>query len=305
MRKTLAAAAAACLCVTVAGPAMAQDNGFDLTELPTLGFAISADEGVPGDLVGGDVSVADVEEHCLAIEELFNDNEEPTGELVRFEAAFGQYNADVNEGERPVPGGLTLEEYNEGIEPIVFLVLGVTLLDEDGSNLEQLWQNLFILTFADLTTTELIGDTANFSPTTGEGEIEVPELEPDIYGVAAACVNFVSDEELLAEDGALDQVVPTLYAWIQENYPEGPPALDPDDPDFVEFVVDAGGVWVPETVTPMAFGVSPFCVLDADGNCGDPEPEPVEPPAEEEVTPEPEPETVEVTATAAEPRFTG
>lgn len=251
--------------VVSAGPSGAQD----IADLPRLGFEIEPTEGNPGDLVEGWVNTGDVEEHCLSLEEFFDGQivgGEPvgTGELVRLYGDILAVYDPILLGQEPPPEGLSLQEFETAVVPMALLFIGLGM---DPDNLDALYEELFVLTFVDPVSQEMLGEMGNFDPATGEGSIVVPPLDPALYALAAACVTFLPDEVLI-DGGLLIETVLVMHDWLEETYPNGPPTFL--DPEFEEFVVDAAGVWVPELVDPIAIGIDFYCILNEDGLCATP-----------------------------------
>lgn len=286
MRRCGAAVVAAVALLAVSAvPASAQDLGdVDVLDLPQMGFEISRDSGFPGDVVAGQVDPDDVAEFCLSPEEL-------EGNVVT------EVDASLDEwADGPPPEGLDEEQAEIFADAAYTLRVGVQAFEDTRL---QLWEETFVFTFADAVTQELLGDTGSFDPLTGEGEIVVPLLEPDVYGLAAACVQLQSAEALLA--GGYDAGAVAFWDWIEENNVEVP-EFDIQGEEWQAFVEESALEWVPELITPRAVGIGVFCVLTPDGLCGD---EPVEDlePGDEPPADDLEPPVADVVE--ARPAFTG
>ncbi len=86
---------------------------------------------------------------------------------------------------------------------------------------EQLLENLFVLTFADIGTMEPVGSNSNFDPLTGEGTIVVPaELTPGLWAVVASCV--IPD---VTDDAAFREMIEAATVVFQDYF-EGDAPLD-------------------------------------------------------------------------------
>lgn len=256
MRRFGAAVVAAVgLLAVSAVPASAQDLGdVDVLDLPQMGFAISRDAGYPGDVVTGQVDVDDVAEYCLSAEEL-------VGNVVN--SVDGSLPAWL---ELPPPAGFSEEQVDTFANAVETLRIGVQAFEETAM---QLWLETFVFTFADAETQDLLGETGNFDPSTGEGSVVVPQLDPGLYGLAAACVQVQSVEQLLT--GGYEAGLVAFWDWIEENDVEVPEnqEQDPIDPEWQLFVEESALEWVPVMITPRAVGIGVFCVLTPDGMCGD------------------------------------
>ncbi|HYZ98775.1 MAG TPA: hypothetical protein VE575_08505, partial [Acidimicrobiales bacterium] len=218
LRFAAATMAAGALTMTAAAPAGAQEP---------LGFEVDRTEGVAGDVVTGQVDVADVAEHC-------------TTDVAAFQARFdellsGPYANGLPEGElfdRFFPTG----EFDdiENHAQVAYLATGFVVLglSFDPALAEEALPQTFVMTFADIATQEPVGELGNFDPDTGEGSVTVPDVEPGLWAVAAACVGPSLDLE-------------TLEAGIRENgeFLEGlgAPATDLLSEEFVAFMREFTG----------------------------------------------------------------
>lgn len=276
--------AAAALLAASSVPASAQDLGdVDVLELPQLGFEIAQEQGFPGDMVLGQVNPEDTAEYCLSVDGL-------VGNVVT------EVDGSIDEwAEGPTPSGFTEEEVEIFADAVWTLRVGVQAFEDTAM---QLWEETFVFTFADAVTQELLGDTGNFDPATGEGSIVVPPLDPDVYGLAAACVQLASADALVA--GGYDAGAASFWEWVDSNDIVVPDDRSEVNEEWQDFVEESALEWVPELVTPRAVGIQVFCVLNPDGLCGD---EPAE-----QLEPEEPAEELEVAAAEvvdARPAFTG
>ena len=230
-----------------------------------LDLTIDPTEGVPGDIVSAQVDPADVAASCVT-------------DLVEFQARFqavleGPYAGGSAEGElfsRFFPGG---EFVFETCDQAAYSLTGITIL-AIGANIqgaaETALPQTFALTFAEIATQEPVGQLSTFDPVTGQGTVVVPDVDPGLWAVAAACVAPVLD---------IDQ----LEAGIRENgaFLEslGFPTCDINDPAFADYVKvllgeDAdlftflnafGPTFIQSIVTPEALGVQFFTILEEPG----------------------------------------
>lgn len=278
-----ALAVVAALLIVPAVPAAAQETT-DVLDLPQMGFSISRDAGFPGDVVTGSVDTDDVADFCLSVDEL-------VGNIV----------TEVDEAlpewlDGDAPDGLDEDQVELFGEVVETLRIGVQAFPETA---EQFWLETFVFTFADIETQELLGDTGNFDPATGEGSVVVPHLPPDTYGLAAACVQLLPAEALV--DFGFDDGAIAFWDWVEENNIEVPDPDILDEDEWQVFVEESALEWVPELIDPRAVGIELFCILNPDGTCGDAAEVIEDPPADDLVPEAPSPgQPVDV-----EPRFTG
>ncbi|HEX6235871.1 MAG TPA: hypothetical protein VFZ68_01685, partial [Acidimicrobiales bacterium] len=179
LRLALAAVTASALTVATVAPAGAQE------EPAALGFAVDKTQAQPGALVLGKADTGDVAEHCLTDLEAFQ---------TRFqELLAGPFSgADVGplfdrffpdfDPEEP----LVIENHDQvSYIMLLFVVLGL------GANLggaaEDALPQTFVMTFADIATQAPVGERGSFDPNTGEGSVVVPDIDPGLWAVAAAC----------------------------------------------------------------------------------------------------------------------
>jgi hypothetical protein len=268
VRLAVAAFAAAAMIVGVAAPAVAQE---------TLGFEVDKTEGFPGEIVNGQVNVADVAAHCVTDVEDF---------MARFEELFAdpdRFNFGGDSGElfdRFFPTG---DFDYETHEQLAYPLVGLTVLGLAGfvgpEAAEEALPQTFVMTFADVATQEPVGELSNFDPDTGQGSVVVPDVDPGLWAVAAVCVGPAFD-------------IDTLEAGIRASGPFleelGAPAdfLSPEFDEFVEdftgeegfdaliaFLEEIGPTLLQPIMVPDALGFELFTVLGDE--------EPVEPPVDE------------------------
>jgi hypothetical protein len=218
VRLAVAALAAAAMIMGVAAPVAAQE---------TLGFEIDPTEGFPGEIVNGQVDTADVAEHCVTTVE-------------EFQARFGEGGLlelllDDSEGSLLLeffpedPGAFIIENYEQMAYVSTALVgLGI-LIDPEVA--EDALPQTFVMTFADIATEEPVGELGNFDPDTGQGSVVVPDVDPGLWAVAAACVGPSLDHDVLAAGFRQSAV------FLEEL---GAPVAHPfvGDPEFEEWAQD-------------------------------------------------------------------
>jgi hypothetical protein len=265
LRLVFAVLAAAALSFTAAAPAGAQEE---------LGLETNITEGGPGEIVSGQVDTDDIAENCVTDLEDFQ---------ARFEEWLnGPFDGD-EEGplfDRIFPGGqIVFENYTQ----LAWALTGFTAVGIIG-NLEGAAEDAlpqtFVLTFADIETQEPVGEMGNFDPATGEGIVEVPDIEPGQWAVAAACVGPTADID------AIEAGLQANGAFLQEL---GVP-VDFESAEFIEFLEDFTGetgfnalvaflqefgpTLLEPMVTPDALGAVIFCIFDQTGQCPAPPPPP-------------------------------
>jgi hypothetical protein len=213
--------------------------------------------------------------HCVTTVEEFQ---------ARFlELLQGPFAGGAEEGElfdRFFPGGSFVFENHD---QAAYSLLGFTLLGLVGfagpEPAENALPQTFVMTFADVATQEPVGELGNFDPATGQGSVVVPDVDPGLWAVAAACVGPSFD-------------IDTLEAGIRQggDFLEeiGAPA-DLNSPEFEEFIEDftgeegfdaviaflqaIGPTLLQPIMVPDALGFELFTVLGDE--------EPVEPPVDE------------------------
>lgn len=300
VRGAVAGIAVAAMTVGVAAPAGAQAE-----EPEALGFGIDPTEGSPGDEVDGQVNVDDVAEHCTTTVE---------GLQARF-AELRQFSGLGRGSQGPLfdrlfPEGAGFRDI-ETHEQVAFFVTGAVV----GSRAnrpefaEVTLPQTLMMTFADRTTGEPVGERGGFDPGTGEGSVVVPEVDPGFWAVVAACVGPILDldrlEEGLRQSAAfLEEIgAPPVFPLSDEFVAFMQEFLETDETDglFLAFREEIAPTLVENIVQPDALGSQDFCVLGAEGACPDGEQPPGERPAEEPPAEGPEPAQPVIAA----PTFTG
>jgi hypothetical protein len=218
-------------------------------------FVINPTSGVPGDLVATAVDPEAVEREC------YTTPEEVAGAFEDNLAAAGEAIADMDlEGLEVAAAGFLQQLFGGLATP----AQAAGLLDE-----------LFVLTFVDIATQEPVGEMSNWDPTTGEGEIAVPDLDPGLWAIAAVCLEpDFSSESLLAaiQAGAayLEEnatVIPNIAECITGF--DGPiPVFDPECfaayvAAVTEIIEELAPVFLAEMLQPRHTWTAPFTVLGA------------------------------------------
>lgn len=250
MRRSLqlavAGVAAGALTVTAAAPAGAQEP---------LGVEIDITEGAPGEVVTGQVNTADVAEHCITDVEEFQDVF-----LERTEGIVNIFFGDdvIDEISNAEGVALTL---------LALIALGVSF---DDATAAQVLDQTFVFTFADIATQEPVGEVGNFDPATGEGSVTVPDIEPGLWAVAAACVSLSTDPDTVLEGLSAGADFLMEEFGVPETFEPTPPldfiaeffGLSLEDlEELQEFLTPIGPTLLQPLVTPDALGAQLFNVL--------------------------------------------
>ena len=256
-RALIAILAVLALPLAMVAPAGAQEE---------LGFEINPTAGSPGDVVTGLVDPADVAEHC-------------TTDLEAFQARFaellaGPFGGGGEMGElfdRFFPGGtFVFESYDQ----VAYSMTGIVLLGLSGiigpEPAQEALPQTFVLTFADIETQEPVGERSTFDPNTGFGQVTVPDVDPGLWAVAAACVGPSLDLDVL-EAG-----IRASGAFLQElGFPLTGDVTGPEATAFmqaflgsqltgfellIEFLGAIGPDLLEGILVPDAQGTQTFCV---------------------------------------------
>lgn len=135
-------------------------------------FTIDPTEGRPDDEVATQLATTEIEDRCLTSVEVMQADWIPP---------FTDDIADRS-GELPEDSN---ERITSDVLGLIFSPLGIGGNPEQGA---QFLANTYVLTFASIATQQPVGATSNFDPETGAGTIEVPDLAPGLWAVAASCV---------------------------------------------------------------------------------------------------------------------
>ncbi|HEX6235870.1 MAG TPA: hypothetical protein VFZ68_01680 [Acidimicrobiales bacterium] len=304
MRLALAALAVGALTVATAAPAAAQE------EPAALGFAVDKTQAQPGALVLGKADAADVAEHCVTDLEAFQTRFQellagPFAGLGSEGELFERFFPDFEEGEEVVFD--THDKVAYGLVALVALGLGANL---NGAAEDALPQT-FVMTFADIATQAPVGERGSFDPDTGEGSVVVPDIDPGLWAVAAACVGPSFDLDVLeagirAGGDFLESIdAPTANPLTDPEFIEFMQDFLDSDAEGLDLIGEFLGVIGPNLLEPImvpdAFGAVIFCILDPQGNCPDGE---VEPPPGEPIGPGDD-EAGPAQPVVAAPSFTG
>jgi hypothetical protein len=261
LRLAFAGLAVSALTVALAAPAGAQE---------TLGFEIDPVEGPVGSTVNGQVDTDDVAEHC-------------TTAVADFQALFGERLDLVLESVFGTDNHVAvlnsnITSFEELVGAFYFLIrAGTSGLDPPLDGLAPGDEDLaagvlaqtFVMTFADIATQQPVGETGNFDPNTGEGSVVVPDVDPGLWAVAAACVSPTTDPDVIAAavSGAAEFVeaeldfeepFPTVLELALEGAADGP---------IVDTLQEIGPTLIAPLMEPDAFGFDIFCVFDETGVC--------------------------------------
>lgn len=244
----------------------------DDNQAPGLRFQIDLTQGAPGAIVNGQVNPQDVADVCATDVETVQDRFQAFA-LVASAEAMDRYPNGIESvfppGSPPPLPTRTLVEFWAWS---FYTLIGGGVTD-DPAVAEQVLPQLFVLTFADIATQTPVGELGSFDPATGQGSVTVPDVDPGLLAVAAACVMPSADLAVI-EAG----VAATTDLWMdefdlpetmtQENIQQVMQALDeglmggPCDDCNIE---DAVLSWAPTLLSQILFfdalGVQAFTVL--------------------------------------------
>jgi hypothetical protein len=226
---------------------------------PVLGFTIDPTSGLPGETVNGQVNPADVAQYCVT-------------DLTAFEAEFqavinGPYAGGGTQGDLFNMFFPTPDFIFTNTDQAAYSLTGITALGigfDIGGAAETALPQTFVMTFADFAQNPL-GTLGHFDPVTGVGSVTVPNIDPGLYPVAAACVRPLLDVNLLAagirKNGAFLQSIgmpPDInsqeFADFVANYPGA-------NGDVFAFLNLIGPTLIQNIVSPAALGVQLFTIL--------------------------------------------
>lgn len=285
MRKAIAGATATLLAlVVIAGPGGAQ--------VAPLGFQIDITEGSPGDTVNG--QVADVAASC------FTTTADLSADVAgAIEILGDRYVDEVFGG----PGNIDFTTV-EGAAALGMGLIVAGLQDPAGEPAGLLFDQSFVVTFADIASQEPVGERGTFDPDSGVGSVVVPDVAPGSWAVAAACIEGKDDANVGADAAMASflEAIGVLEAALIDAGFEDDPLGFIGSPAFEALLNDVGPQLVPLLVTQRALGVQIFCVQNADGVCpgGPPAPGPGPGPS----TPT-SPTAPPATPVTGQPTFTG
>ena len=250
IRLGVVAAVATSLLALAVAPAGAQ-----VPEVPPLGFQIDRTEGAPGEIVNGQVDVADVEANCTTDLEEFQSDDGAflQGILALIEHVFGE----------PV---VTVPTNSEELGTVLIAVIAAGA-SFDSAIGQQVLDQTFVMTFADIATQDPVGDTGNFDPTTGEGSVTVPDIEPGLWAVAATCVAPTTDpaaiEAALGEITAVAEGLDLSGFGFSEPFPTATEILVAalEGGEFTALLEEVGPSLLAPLMVPQALGVQLFNVL--------------------------------------------
>jgi hypothetical protein len=233
---SVTAAATLVIAVCLAGPASAQ---------APLGLSIDPTEGFPGDVVHAMVNTDDIDANCATTTDqiqaaFFSTYYTMGNDLDTINMYFPDYpDVDV----------IPAQNYDQLAYLYLFLInLGIAADFPAGSAAVAL-QNSHALVFANLAQ-EIQGEPSTFDQDTGLGTVVVPNVDPGLWAVAAACV--APDINLLPE--AIDVVAPILEA-------DGRPLDLGLDQETLDYAAAHAVEFLQPMVVPQALGVQLFTVL--------------------------------------------
>ena len=253
-------------------------------QAPGLGFEIDITEGRPGDTVNGQVDVDDVAASCTT---------DPAELQAKFTAfASAAQTLILEEGYIPVEG--TFSTYEElSAATLLAASVGPIYFEE---YLEEAMSQTFVVTFAEVATQEPVGERVNFDPEVGQATITVPDLDPGVWAVAAACVEPSTDP------ARIRAAISEGASYLESQDVALPVVTDGPD-DIIPFAAEHGPTVLVPVMEPQALGAQIFTVL------GDGQPPTSEPPASPGTPGPGAPGTLAPAAAAtpvpAEPDYTG
>jgi hypothetical protein len=294
----IAVLGAAALVAVTAAPAQAQE----IPDVPPLGFQIDPAEGAVGSTVNGQVDVDDVAANCIT------DPTEFVGQFVDPAAPLDggtPYIDAVLEVVNALPPETDLQNDPLAFAAVVALFFPVGLAQDlpanggTGELVDGALEQTFVMSFADIATASPIEPRGNFDPTTGVGEVTVPDLAPGSHPVISTCVALpaeITQEQLTA---AIDAGTAFVESNLTAPYPID--VLGEPPTQFAEAAGQIAPVILEALVEPQALGIQFFCVTDASGACPGTQPPPTTP------TPPPAAPTAPPATpiTGIEPNFTG
>lgn len=261
LRLAFAGLAVSAFTVALATPAGAQEE---------LGFEIDPTEGPVGSTVNGQVDTDDVAEHC-------------TTAVGDFQALFGERLDQVIESVFGTADHVAVlqapvTDFEELVGAFYFLLrAGISGLDPPLDGLAPGDEDLaadvlgltFVITFADIATQEPVGEMGNFDPTTGEGSVVVPDVDPGLWAVAAACVSPTTDPDAIA--AAVAAATEFVAAELPDfEFPTSVAVLALDaaaEGETFDTLQEIGPALIQPLMVPDAFGFDIFCVFDEEGVC--------------------------------------
>jgi hypothetical protein len=227
---SVTAAAALVIAACLAGPASAQ---------APLGLSIDPHEGFPGDVVNGMVNTTDIQNNCATT----------AGEIqVSFQEAYNYLVFDalpIYYPQFPDPA----DNYDQLAFLYVTIINAAAAFNLFGAA-DTALVNSHVLTFADIATQEPQGEPSTFDQDTGLGSVVVPNVDPGLWAVAAACVVPVGT----LIDDAIDVVAPILEA-------DGRSLTFVFNDETIEYLNDHAVQFLQPMVSPVALGVQLFTVL--------------------------------------------
>jgi hypothetical protein len=250
---TVTAAAALVTAFCLAGAASAQ---------APLGLSIDPTEGFPGDVVDAMVDTGDIAANCPADSGPFLAG---VTDILFFLVA-----QDPNDGEDPEGLAFCEEFFPDGClatpngfmnyDQVGYFAFGQTLLgifaDIPSGSQQDAFEQSFALVFANLAQ-EIQGSPSTFDRTTGLGSLMVPDVDPGLWAVAAACVLPTLDR--LDLDPLREAIHGTGLILEAGGFPLEFP--DPFDPDTQAFYAAHAPEFLQPVLVPQALGVQLFTVL--------------------------------------------
>jgi hypothetical protein len=233
--RSVTVAATLVIAVCLAGPVSAQ---------APLGFSIDPTEGFPGDVVNGMVNTDDIAANCFTTEE-----EVQAAFMEVYPGYLGQESTiQMYFPDFPEKDVFPADNYVQlAYVYLVFTVFGINF-DVDGAATTAL-ENSHALVFANLAQ-EIQGEPSTFDQDTGLGSVIVPNVDPGLWAVAAACVA----PDISKLDDTLQAIAVILEA-------DGRSLDELNFDEFIAYLTDHAVQFLQPFVSPVALGVQLFTVL--------------------------------------------
>jgi hypothetical protein len=245
--RSVTAVATLVIAVGLAGMASAQ---------APLGLSIDPTKGFPGDVVDAMVNTDDIAANCPADSGPMLAGVTDILFFMVAETPGGEEFCDefFPDGCLQTPDGFM------NYDQVGYFALGQTLLgifaDIPSGATQDAFEQTFALVFANLAQ-EIQGDPSTFDRTTGLGSLMVPNVDPGLWAVAAACVLPTLDT--LDLDPLREAIHGTGLILEAGGFPLAFP--DPFDPAVQEFYAANAAGFLEPVLVPQALGVQLFTVL--------------------------------------------
>jgi hypothetical protein len=245
-------------------------------QVPPLGLSIDPTHGVPGQIVDGTVDTDDIAANCPAdpaplATAAYTAAYGMALDSTTFEEVWGPgctdfFTCDINaECDTPEEMGWII---------LINVLLGV-FIDFPPGTLDDAFDQTFALAFADVVTQAVQGTPGMFDKDTGLGTVEVPNIDPGLWAVAAACVLplpvFGGDPFAPITEADRDRIREAVAIAGQLVEDSGlpiqfPVVLTDNPPGVLDFAIENGPAMLLPLMVPTALGVQLFTI---DQTCSD------------------------------------